>query len=1003
MARQYRRPRPRYGSSSSVGSDRPQRSVSATASAAVKGVESAAARATATVDKVSSSAERAAGATTKVASAVTAASSAVEAFGKVGIGTFAAVTAAVGASAYAAHSLAKLLTDITGIPLPVTATAMTALGAAAVYAFVPTAALTATFGALSTACGVLATSSMTAGSALLAAFTPVAVALAPIVLPLAAIAAAAYAAYKVLTDWQNIPTWLKMAVPVLYLIKFNLEAILVPVRLLIGAVKLLWDAITLPARAAAGAVRLVVGVFTAIPALVSAAVSAIPSVLSAAGSAIQATASKTWDSLKWLSGQAVSLAKSTGAAIMSAGSWLAGLPGRGFSALQGGLLGAGDMAGRAGSALSGMASRITGPITAAAVAFASYGSGIEKLSRQYEIGAGAAAVYAFASRMTGESVKDLIAVIPEGTAEFQRWQREAERFGQSGAGIQAAIQLTEAYQRSKEAVSGFWLEIGRAVAPIIADTTETIVGAVNAATKWVRENQQLIATAFRVASAVGSVGAALTVVGGVLTTAGTFLGPIVAALAAGGAALVAWRTGLAGDFWGRWGDSIKGAYGTVVSYGSQIITFAGKVTGGVTDAIRNGDLAGAVDIAWGGAKIAWMAGLQELDSMTGNQFGAILENLAAGNWENVGESLLNALRIAWLQIRNVFDDGISYLGGKWTEWQNAADEAFTGAANSADAAFVAMQTAADPWWLALTSAWRKATDEVSVWVSATVAGVQTIAGTVAGFATGFAQGIMAPFRLLPGMTTMVDMALRQVTGGASDLAKLAGTNTQDVIAANAPKSAAQAATAQEPPKPEPGQRPGEAKDDYLLRIRREARERDLAERQAGRDAASSGRGFERDAAQGMADQQFAEERRKREEQILLLQQRQDELRRQGDADAADRLAQQQRTLEENLEKQKQARAEADRNRPNNLNVQNAVANEKDRKEREKKAEEESNRTGGFSIGTFSSWGLEGMFGGAQSEPAKQTAILERIEQNSQMQIEELRRARVGFEQGPAIA
>ena len=917
----------------------------------------------ASVERIATAADKVSSSTTRAAGAVTTVSTAVEAVGKVGIGTFAAVTAAIGATAYATVQLSKLLSTITGIPLPIVAAGMTVIGAAAIYAFVPAAALTATFGAVSAACGVLAATAGTAAAGLWAIVAPAVALAAPFVL----IAAAAYSVYKVLFDWQSIPGWLRAILLVTNPIAAGLRLVANAFSLAWSAAKLFVSAIALPFTAAVGTVRLMYAAVMLIPGAVVGAVRAIPAVVSAAGSAIQSTASAAWTAAKWMASEAIALGRSAAAAIGTGTAFVVSLPGRGFDVIQSGLRGVADLAGRAGGAMQGLAGRITGPMASAAAAFAVYGVELDRIQRKHEIGADSAAVYALASRATGKSIADLIAVMPQGSAEFARWSQEAGSLGltMGGPGVASAMALSQAFQRSKEAVAGFWSQVGSAVAPIITDTTQTIVGAIQAATKWAKENQPLIVSLFKWASAVGTVGTALVFLGTGLGTVATFLGPIVAGLAAGGLALTAWRTGLAGDIWGRFGSDIQSAYATVVDYGWRIIGFAQKVSGGVVDAIKAGNLEMAVKIAWTGARVAWEEGFTWLAARSGGAFSGILSNLAAGQWSDAAEGAMNAVRIAWSSGLETLDGWLVKLEGQWAPIANAADEAFTAAVNSADGAFVAMQNAADPWWLAISKGWRSAVGEVTVWVSATVAGVQTLAGTVATFGEAFGNIIMAPFRLLPGATAAAKIALESMIAPIAQLRKFSGLGTAELVEANKPKpAAAQAgAVAQAAIPLKPGQKPGEPEEDFLVRVRRERRESDLSFRQGERITDSGDRGGVRNAAQMERADAFAARQVEREQQIATLKERQAELTASGQTAAAAKLEADRKALEDQLALAKAAREEAEKNRPD---VAGLVGKVEDYEAPGKGGK-------GLSSGTFSGYAIGQMFGGDQGVAEKQLA------------------------------
>jgi hypothetical protein len=114
--------------------------------------------------------------------------------------------------------------------------------------------------------------------------------------------------------------------------------------------------------------------------------------------------------------------------------------------------------------------------------------------------------------------------------------------------------------------------------------------------------------------------------------------------------------------------------------------FVSRVMGGVKDALAAGDIAGAVNVAWAGAKVAWFSALTEIDSLTSGTLGSILKNLAAGRWAAAGEAAMLALRIA-------FQQGVIFLSGVWSGVVDAADSAWVGLQTGFDAAMGGIQKA----------------------------------------------------------------------------------------------------------------------------------------------------------------------------------------------------------------------------------------------------------------------------------------------------------------------
>lgn len=538
-----------------------------------------------------------------------------------------------------------------------------------------------------------------------------------------------------------------------------------------------------------------------------------------------------------------------------------------------------DMAVRMAKVGGGMAAggaAIVAPMAAAAVDFAKYGKDISKIADDYSLGTEAASVFSLASKETGESIKDLTKKMPEGSEAFATWRKEAERMGLvlGGEAVASAEALGLSYQRLKDATRGFTTQLGSAVAPIVRESTELMVAAIKIATQWVQEHKPLIATAFKVASAVATIGAGLVTLAGGLGTAAALLTPLNVALAgvAGGLAIVEYKTGAARSMWAAYGDSVRAVYSTVRGYLTQIWAFTSETMDGVTNAIRGGRLDLAVTIAWSAAKVAWVASLQEIDHLTSGTFGAIFQSLAAGNWNDSVTALWNTIKIAWYSglqsLDEIWGNIQTTFDGVWSNVVSKADGYFARLVNAFDAAGVQIANTADVWWSAITETWNKIE-----------ARGRTLLAFFSGLATGAqlvweAMGLAAKMAFGPIMTQidLMVMALEKTVnaflavGGA--VAKIAAGNLSKELAATrlalqvgvgtakqtgSPLAgiagralgALDATTAESEKKPEAAGGKGVK---TFAQLRAEQRERDLAARQAGRIAASDDRAGERQEA-----------------------------------------------------------------------------------------------------------------------------------------------------------
>jgi hypothetical protein len=775
------------------------------------------------------------------------------------------------------------------------------------------------------------------GSAIVATLSAVWAALAPILVPVAALAAAAAAVWAVWSKWDAIPTWLKIIFPPLVILKVAVETIAAAFRLAWSAAKLFFDTVLLPFRLLVGAARLAVAAIFAIPSVLAALPGAAWRAANATASALGWMAGAAWSATQKITAGLSSLARtavSAGVSItrglvsggLGAASWLAQAPGRVMGGLRDALWAVAQplteqvqkMFNKAASKAAEFGNALVGPITAAAVAFAATGVELTKLQSQYNLTAYEASTFASAARMTGRSVEELIKIMPAGSAAFAAFQREAQGSGLmlTEQEIGAARELSLAYARLKEAKSGLWQLVGATMAPAIKESTELVLGAVRAVTAWIRENKELVGTVFRVGSimlgistvlaglgtAAGSVGAILGVLAMSAGALGTVLLPLAATVAAVAGGFAAWDTAagratrnLAGGVWDRYGASVMGAWQTTVEYGRKIVTYTQGVFQGVSDAIRGGNLELAVQVAWTGAQLAWVAGMSELSRITSGTLGAILGNLASGDWSKAADAAMMGVQAAWLRGLGPLKSLWLSLQDVWMELRIAADANWQQIVNAADTAFVRMLDAADPWWLAIQDGFRRGRDEVQVWVSATVAGIQTLAKTAMFFGLTFVKTILGPLQFLPQVASAASAVIAGLSK-PSEFRWLAEASTEEVMQRSRPQSGGASGSWSTEPT-EPGQRPGESQLDFLARVRRERRAADLAGRTSGRLSGASTRESEArwDSAERAA--LAAEEQAAREKQIADLEARIAYLQVQGDATAAAKAAALQTQLE----------------------------------------------------------------------------------------------------------
>lgn len=550
-----------------------------------------------------------------------------------------------------------------------------------------------------------------------------------------------------------------------------------------------------------------------------------------------------------------------------------------------------------GAGMTALGALVTVPLTKAAQKFAEMGNHIKVLTEQYKVfgmTAEQASVYSYAaSQASGllgtlgeaERIQYLMRTMRTGTAEYEKWRKQAELSGavMTGGALAGAKVLTEAYHRLTGALQGLWASLGQAVGPAVADWTEIVVGAIRGATQWVRQNQQLIVTVFKVATAIGTVGSVIAAAGTALMGLGAAISPLTALLAAAaaGMAVVEYKTRVGATLWGAYSDSVVKLYGTVMTFLKPILEETQKVIGGIVDAVKGGDLALAAKIAWAGLKLAWSEGLLWLSEQTSEAFGGILKNLAAGNWKAAADGAMAMLKVSFLHAMN-------WLDGLWVDVRNAAGDAFTWIGNTAGELYLTVADKLDPMWMWL----KRMFGEMKIWGQAAF---EELTVYSAGFAAAFADvaGRLKP--ILIAMAAMNPAMAAVIWGAVKSLSSIKST------AASAFSEAVRGTRLSV--ELERRRQPKQAEETAAQRSME--RRNDAAARQAAREANN-------DAARIAREEKYNRQKQARLKQIAELEQ---QAAKQGGAagaaarSEADRLKEELKQLEAEAAKKKEEAAQ----------------------------------------------------------------------------------------------
>jgi hypothetical protein len=219
----------------------------------------------------------------------------------------------------------------------------------------------------------------------------------------------------------------------------------------------------------------------------------------------------------------------------------------------------------------------------------------------------------------GASLKPLFA---GGAAAIKALRDEAKRTGAavSEEDIQAATELDDAFSRLTTSVNSVYVRLGAALAPALMTVLDIVEPIVLTASKWLRENKELVVS-------IAKFGVAAVVAGGAVYGLGTALGIVSTAI--GGIAAVVGLLGggpLAAAFWIALGGAVLyfgasfNSLDDVFSWARErfgtLAKEAGDLTTAFSNAFASGDTEAAAKLFWATLELIWENGKASLLSTT---------------------------------------------------------------------------------------------------------------------------------------------------------------------------------------------------------------------------------------------------------------------------------------------------------------------------------------------------------------------------------------------------
>ena len=301
---------------------------------------------------------------------------------------------------------------------------------------------------------------------------------------------------------------------------------------------------------------------------------------------------------------------------------------------------------------------------------------------------------AMAMAIFGKSGTQLLPMMNKGAAGIEAMQEEARKLGltASETGVAVGVKLEEALTTLWKVLQKLASTLGSAVAPLLTDFANWLIDIVVKATAWIKQNKELIVTIFKVALVVVGAGMALIGLGYAITTLGsvlTGLATIVATVYGAMEVMIAVISAFLNPIGlvlvaiaalGAYLIYASGAGGKALSWLGERFTdlssFASEAFQGISDALMAGDIALAAQILWLTLKIAWIKGVQVLESawLTFRNFFIKIGYDAFYGVQAVWEIVQNALCVAWIETT-------AFLSKVWTSFTAGFEKAWNTAIN----------------------------------------------------------------------------------------------------------------------------------------------------------------------------------------------------------------------------------------------------------------------------------------------------------------------------------
>ncbi len=301
---------------------------------------------------------------------------------------------------------------------------------------------------------------------------------------------------------------------------------------------------------------------------------------------------------------------------------------------------------------------------------------------------------AAAMKIFGQSGTKLLPMLSGGAAGIEELQKQARKLGltMSNEDARAAEKFADAMDVLWKVIKQGVFVVGSALVPVLSQVAQWMTKTAAAASRWIKQNRELIVTILKVAVGIIAAGVAIVALGYVIIGLAKVLAVLATVITGVGTALKILGAVLV------WMVSPIGLVITaVVALGAYILYATGmgaKALGwlgkrfetlrddavasyqGIADALAAGDIGLAAKILWLALKMEWQRGINFLEKAWLN-FRNFFIRIAYGAFYGA----LAALEIVWHGLEVAWIETTAFLSKTWTKFTSWVQKAWNWCGN----------------------------------------------------------------------------------------------------------------------------------------------------------------------------------------------------------------------------------------------------------------------------------------------------------------------------------